>query len=71
MKTLRYEYLMREEEEEEELFNVYVPYLTLFYLLAVPTYTILQRQGGGITDSTYRPYGSCAGNFSGMDTLPT
>lgn len=44
MKTLRYEYLMR-EEEEEELFNVYVPYLTLFYLPVVPTYTILQQQG--------------------------
>lgn len=43
-------------------------YLTSFHLPAVPTYTILQRQGGGITDSTYRPYGSCAGNFSGMDT---
>lgn len=26
MKMLRYDYLMR-EEEEEELFNVYVPYL--------------------------------------------
>lgn len=31
MKMLRYEYLMR-EEEEEELFNVYVPYLTSFHL---------------------------------------
>lgn len=31
MKMLRYEYLMR-EEEEEQLFNVYVPYLTSFHL---------------------------------------
>lgn len=62
MKILRY---------ESNVYASTLPYLTSFHLPAVPTYTILQRQGGGIMDSTYRSYGSCAGNFSGMDTYLT
>lgn len=70
MKMLRYEYLMR-EEEEEQLFNVYVPYLTLFtsggtYLYNSPA---TGRGNNGLNVPPLREL--CRKLLSGMDTYLT